>query len=79
MHYHILDWDTQFFGMRVAKISSAIREWEQMKEILSQMGKNDVKLAYWASYREIAERDAKTLGGRLVDKKTTFGMELRTF
>ena len=78
MHYHILDWDTQFFGIRVAKISSAIREWEQMKEILSQMGKNDVKLAYWASYREIAERDAETVGGRLVDKKTTFGMELRT-
>jgi dTDP-4-amino-4,6-dideoxy-D-galactose acyltransferase len=78
MDYHILDWDTQFFGIRVAKIIPAIREWEQIREVLTQMGKNAVKLAYWASYREIAEKDAKTVGGHLVDKKTTFGIDLCT-
>lgn len=78
MDYQILDWDTEFFGIQVAKIIAPIIELEQTKGILSEMRRNGVKLAYWVSTAEIAANAAKVLGCLLVDKKITFTIDLHT-
>jgi dTDP-4-amino-4,6-dideoxy-D-galactose acyltransferase len=78
MDYQILAWDTDFFGIQVAKIIPPILEQEQARGILSEMGRNGVQLAYWASAEEIAVRDAKILGCQLVDKKITLSIDLDT-
>lgn len=78
MDYQILDWDTQFFEMQVAKIISPILVREQITAILSEMRRDGVKLAFWASAKEIDTEDAKVLGCYLVDKKTSFSLDLHT-
>ncbi len=74
--YQILDWDTEFFEIKVAKIIALNLNYEEIKEILLKLAKDGVKLVYWASENEIPNNEVKKLGGCLVDRKTTFSINL---
>ena len=78
--YRLLEWDTQFFGFRVASIRLERVRSEQLEAVLARLRSREVRLAYWAS--DPADRDsqhaAQANGGVLVDRKTTFVIDLRS-
>lgn len=78
-HYKILDWDTDFFGFTVAQILPSRLKKEELGEILKEMGKNNIKLAYWASDPDDEESQAcaRSSNALLVDRKTTYFIESR--
>lgn len=72
MNYQILDWDSNFFEINIAKITSPILEREALSEILSELKDNGIKLVYWPSAIEVSSNIITPLGGILADTKTTF-------
>jgi dTDP-4-amino-4,6-dideoxy-D-galactose acyltransferase len=75
----LLEWDSEFFGFAVAQITVPTLDRHQLGAVLSELRQRDVRLAYWpadstggAAVRQVAEE----LGGRLVDMKTTFVVDL---
>ena len=75
MKYQILNWDSNFFGIKVAKITKLNLSTDNLKNILSELKQKSVKLVYWASEKE-CDYEIKQLGGNLVDIKTTFAVDL---
>jgi dTDP-4-amino-4,6-dideoxy-D-galactose acyltransferase len=75
MDFQILDWDSRFFGLKTAGILARQLNQSHLTKLLSILHKNNIKLAYWAS-DEAVEYDIASLGGRLVDRKTTFEVNL---
>jgi dTDP-4-amino-4,6-dideoxy-D-galactose acyltransferase len=75
MRYEILDWDTDFFGIKVGRFTNPQLELQELSEILSEMKKKNVKLVYFPAEKEIEITAAKRLGGFLADKKTTFAID----
>lgn len=76
--YHLLEFDTSLFGFNVARIDSRI-DAMQLESTLPELRREGVRLAYWlmdASADGELRHRAVTLGGRLVDEKTTFFMDL---
>ncbi len=71
MDYEILDWDTNYFGFKTAKILPQQLEKKALEKVLKDMRGKDVRLAYWPA-KEPVEFNTEVLGGRLVDKKVTF-------
>ena len=53
MQYKILDWDTDFFGFKVGRITKPHLEVQELYEILSEMQKENVKLVYFPAKKEI--------------------------
>jgi len=78
MQYKILDWDTDFFGFKVGRITKPELEVQELSEVLSEMKKEKVRLVYFPSKKEIEFDTANKLSGFLADKKTTFAVDLRT-
>jgi len=76
MQYQILDWDTDFFGVTVARITEPDLNEQELSEILSELKGKGVDLVYWPSSRKIEEVLVKQYGGILADKKTTFAIDL---
>lgn len=76
--FQILDWDTAFFGMKVARILPSRLAAEELERVLARMRSEGVALAYWASdpQDEVSQQAAQACQGLLADKKTTFAMEL---
>jgi dTDP-4-amino-4,6-dideoxy-D-galactose acyltransferase len=74
--YQILDWDTEFFEIKVAKIIATNLNYEEMRKVLSRLARNGVKLVYFASEKKMPNNEIKNLGGCLVDRKTTFSINL---
>ncbi len=75
--YRILEWDTDFFGFRVAQFTLSNLEIERLEAILFDMRHDGVKLAYWPSDSHcLTDIEAKDIGGYFVDKKTTFVIDL---
>ncbi len=66
----MLDWDSQFFGFPVAKIST-ITELDSMRQ-------QGARLVYWSTPDPASQALAAAAGGRLVDKKVTYQMHLGT-
>ena len=66
----MLQWDSQFFGFPVAKVSD-ISE-------LDGLHAQGVRLVYWATPDSNSQQVAQAAGGTLVDKKVTYQMDLRT-
>jgi len=75
MQYQILDWDTDFFGMVVARITEPTLNEQELADILFELKAKNAALVYWPSNREFQKDAIKRLGGNLVDKKTTFVMD----
>ena len=78
MEYQILDWDSDLFGVKVARIADPSLPTEKLTDLLSVLKQQCVKLVYWSSGRECDDDEAKRLCGHLVDTKTTFAMDFRS-
>lgn len=72
MSYSILDWDSDFFGLKVAKIHDPLLSLEEVKKLLFSLKIDNVDLVYWPSKEKIEKSEEKNLGGILADEKTTF-------
>lgn len=75
MDYQLLTWDTDFFGIKTGRIIPTALENERLSSILSEMRKEGFHLVYWSADQECAY-DIDLLGGILVDRKTTFEIDL---
>ena len=71
MDYQILDWDTNYFGFKTAKILPQRLNKAALVKVLKQMRKENIELAYWPTLEPV-DFDTQNLGGRLVDKKVTY-------
>ncbi len=71
-HYRLLEWDTDFFGFRVGRLLLPEMELKELQQTLTQMRREAFRLVYWPASGMISPDEAKRLGGRLVDRKTTF-------
>lgn len=78
MKYETLDWDTNFFGVKIARIIPTTLDEKELSEILSLLRKNEVQLVYWTSKLKMKEHLINKLGGFLVDTKTTFTIAFRS-
>lgn len=68
--FEILDWDSQFFGFKVAKIKSNALIEENQEELLSKMSKKGIKLGYYFSPVPLPSKmDSEYFDINLVDKK----------
>jgi dTDP-4-amino-4,6-dideoxy-D-galactose acyltransferase len=76
--FQILDWDSAFFGMPVAKVLPDKHATGELEQVIARMKAAGVALAYWATDPDDAEsqRAARACGGFLADRKTTFVTEL---
>jgi len=77
MRFAVLDWDTAFFGVKIARIDSPLLTTSQLAETLSELKGSAVELVYWPSARECNFAEMKRLGGYLLDTKTTFLVDPR--
>jgi dTDP-4-amino-4,6-dideoxy-D-galactose acyltransferase len=76
MEYQLLKWDSNFFGGKVAKISPAEIESGRLREILSELAALDTMIVYWAANEECESSIIEDYGGKLVDRKITFSVNL---
>ena len=77
MKYQMLEWDTVFFGINVARIEGAYISLQKLEHILSDLKQKNVKLVYWPSDLKLNQEVINNLGGQLVDIKTTFTVALK--
>src|SRR5690606_21256598 len=72
MDYQILDWDSEFFGLKVARITEPVPNEESVQNFIRELKNQNVGLVYCPSTRKLEEGVVKSLGGNLVDIKTTY-------
>lgn len=71
----LLEWDTNFFGFKVARIVLPQLSEEYLEESVNSLQKEKIRLAYWSVDKPLPpnmERSVKVLGGHLVDERTAF-------
>ncbi|MBF0225758.1 MAG: GNAT family N-acetyltransferase [Desulfobacterales bacterium] len=71
-NYKILEWDTNFFGFKVAQIIPPILDTEQLQAVLACLRNKSVKLAYFPSEKDMSIKFDSNIASCLVDEKTTF-------
>lgn len=76
MRYQILDWDSDFFGVKVARITQPNINVHELSDILSELKHERVRFVYWSSDRECENTVVNNLCGNLTDMKTTFAIDL---
>jgi dTDP-4-amino-4,6-dideoxy-D-galactose acyltransferase len=78
MDFQILDWDSNFFGFKVAKVLTNSKNLVSLKEIYNNLFANNVRLAYWQvepdSY--VFQKFASENNGKLVDLKTIYSIKI---
>ena len=79
MKCEMLDWDSDFFGIKVARITEPVLAAEELTSILAELNRQRVELVYWPSSTQFDCDEIKGLGGHLVDNKTTFVIDFRQF
>jgi len=71
----ILDWDSNFFEMRVAKVLNSRNKLSDLKSILEELEKEKIDLAYFTSKSPISDA-SKIISGnfeiKFVDERATF-------
>lgn len=74
-----LDWDTEFFGFGVARILPTKMDKAELRAVLSDLRRQKISLAYWASDCNSAgsKEAGLSAGGVLVDRKVTYLLELK--
>lgn len=79
--YRILNWDSNFFGFKVATIVPNRIIYSDLKQILKRLKEKKVSLVYWCSDPKSRNSQiaAKELGGFLVDFKITYEINLNTY
>ncbi len=73
-NYQLLDWDTKFFGYKIAAIQTLNLGSNELEKIITELKDQEVKLAYCYVNPddEISSSSLKNASGLLVDKKITF-------
>ncbi|HKR05934.1 MAG TPA: GNAT family N-acetyltransferase [Bacteroidia bacterium] len=78
--YKILDWDSAFFGYKVAMLLEPSFNYNGLSNGLQKLKEENVKLVYWSpAKRSIENGDEQkiaSLGGKLVDIKTVYEISL---
>jgi len=78
VRYEILDWDSNFFEVKVARITQPRLGAQPLAEVISELRKDNVRLAYWPSLEEFDSEFIEQYGGFLADRKTTFAMNFQS-
>jgi dTDP-4-amino-4,6-dideoxy-D-galactose acyltransferase len=75
-YFKILDWDTRFFGYKIASVKASGLKQDKLSEILSDLRKESCKLVYCFvdPCDEITNNSILKLSGMLVDEKVTFSV-----
>ena len=70
----VLEWDTEFFGFRIARLDGERLARAEVPEIERWCDENDVQCLYFLATAHDAEtiRAAEAMGGHLVDVRVTF-------
>lgn len=73
-NYRILDWDSEFFGYKIASLGTHNLKLAHLKEILSDMQRNHITLAYCfvKPDDELSNSSLRECSGFLADEKITF-------
>lgn len=71
----ILDWDSDFLGVKVARINQSHLDTQELSDILTELQQRRVRLVYWSSDRECENTMIKKFCGNLTDRKTTFAID----
>jgi dTDP-4-amino-4,6-dideoxy-D-galactose acyltransferase len=72
--YEILEWDTRFFGYKVASIHASKLDPDDLKRILPELAENEIKLAYCFVNPDdiVSSKTIINASGILVDEKVTY-------
>jgi len=76
MNYKLLPWDSNIFNIKTGRIIPVCLQEDQLVSILAEMRREEFRLVYWASEYQNAY-DLLPYSGMLVDKKTTFKINLQ--
>lgn len=78
MPFKLLPWDSEFFGFPVASLGEAPLDHAELRAALDEMREHAVRLVYWAppAADVAAERAGRAERGRLVDRRTTYAIDL---
>ncbi|WP_026958013.1 GNAT family N-acetyltransferase [Aliagarivorans taiwanensis] len=76
MAYQKLDWDTDFFGVSVARINEPGLVDQELSKVLIKLRDKDVDLVYWSSNRKVGSKLLGRFGGLLSAEKVTFIIDL---
>ena len=73
-NYKLLNWDTNFFGYKVARLNFAHIEKNDLINILNKLKSEQYKLIYWyvAPDDTVSNDSAKIIDAKLVDEKITY-------
>ena len=74
--YRILEWDSQFFEFPVAEISTKNLTVEQIRCMLDELRKHEIRLVFWASLNRMDEHAMSALNGILANQKITYLCDL---
>lgn len=78
-HLEMIDWDSEFFGFKVARIISTTNNISDITSHIELAKKNNVKLVYYVSNNRLDAgklNDLKINPASMVDQKTTFTIDL---
>ena len=76
MQYEILEWDTKFFGVPVARILRPEISMDELLDVVEGLKSKGVTLIYWSTPAENSSPLITQLNGHLADIKTTFSLDL---
>lgn len=78
--YKLLQWDSDFFGFGVASLGDTPLRGAELRSALDGLRTRGVRLVYWAppAADHAAERAGRAEHGRLVDRRTTYAIDLAT-
>lgn len=79
-NYNILDWDSQFFGYKIACMKAWKLETKRLHEIIGDLYKNKISLVYCYSNPndKISNKSLLNICGTLTDQKITFCKHVKT-
>lgn len=79
--FQILDWDSNFFGYKIAKANASNLKRDELKNLLSRLSHLNVRLVYWFvnPKDEASNRTAKYNNGFLADDRITYKISLSNY
>lgn len=77
----ILNWDSNFFGYKIAKIVASNQNQDELKILLTKLYNSHIKLVYWFvdPNDKTSNEAAKKNGGFLADEKITYKISLSNY
>jgi dTDP-4-amino-4,6-dideoxy-D-galactose acyltransferase len=76
-YFKILDWDSRFFGYKIASVHVSDLKQDKLSEILNDLKKESCKLVYCFAdpIDEVTNNSILKFSGMLVDEKVTFSIQ----